>query len=406
MVMDSKQNGILGTLLAAFATRSTINTANRFIYPFAGVISRGLGVPLTDVTSVIALNQATALIGLFTSRIGDLTGYKRMMILGIIIMVTGMMMAGCLSVYYSFVMAMFLSGLGKNFFDPAIQAYVGTRVSYKRRGFVVGVLEISWSVATLVGIPLAGLIISHMGWQSPFFVLAGLGAICLGLIIIYIKDDSQKERSRRVQSSFLSSMSELMKNPRAVGAMGFAFFVSFANDNLFVIYGAWLEKLFDFSVMDLGLGTAVIGVGELCGSVGTAFLADRIGLKRAVKYGVLFCSLAYLLIPLSEYWAVAALGSLFMVFFLFEFTIVSFISMCTELVPGARATMMSLFFGAAGLGRVIGAVSGGMIWHHLGMNSVCCMSFILNLAAYICLVRGIKNWNPEITRLDDRKKTL
>ncbi len=404
--MDQHKNKILGTLLAAFASRSVINTANRFIYPFAAVISRGLGVPLTDVTSVIALNQATALIGLFTSRFGDRTGYKPMMIVGLVIMVSGMILAGCLPFYYSFVLAMFLSGLGKNLFDPAIQAYVGTRVSYKRRGFVVGVLEISWSVATLVGIPLAGLIISRLGWQYPFWVLAGSGVICLGMVMLYIKDDSHKKTARTENAPFLLSMAELMKNPRAIGAMGFAFFVSFANDNLFVIYGAWLEKLFHFSVVDLGLGTAVIGVGELCGSVGTALLADRMGLKRAVKYGIFLCSLAYLFIPLSEYWAGAALGSLFVLFFLFEFTIVAFISMCTELVPGARATMMSLFFGAAGLGRVIGAVCGGMIWHNWGINTVCYISFLLNLAAYVCLVRGIKNWNPESTGLDDNKKTL
>ncbi len=404
--MDKQQNGILGTLLAAFASRSVINTTNRFIYPFAAVISRGLGVPLTSVTSVIALNQSTALIGLLTSRIGDRTGYKPMMILGLTTVFTGMMLVGCLPFYYSFVVAMFLSGLGKNLFDPAIQAYVGTRVSYKRRGFVVGVLEISWSVATLAGIPLAGLIISKMGWQSPFFVMAGGAVICLWLVVAYIADDSKKKTVRTEKTPFLSSMAELMANPRAMGAMGFAFFVSFANDNLFVIYGAWLEKLFHFSVVDLGMGTAVIGVGELCGSTGTAILADRIGLKRAVQYGIFFCALSYLLVPLSEHSAKAALGALFLIFFLFEFTIVSFISMCTELIPGARATMMSLFFGAAGLGRVAGAVSGGMIWHHWGINTVCYISFLFNLAGFLCLRWGTKNWIPETLGLDDHKKTL
>ena len=393
-------------MLAAFASRSVINTTNRFIYPFAAVISRGLGVPLTSVTSVIALNQSTALIGLFTSHIGDRTGYKPMMMMGLVILFTGMMLVGCLPFYYSFVAAMFLSGLGKNFFDPAIQAYVGTRVNYKRRGFVVGALEISWSVATLVGIPLAGLIISKMGWQSPFFVSAGAGAVCLWLVMTYISDDSKTKTVRTPQRSFFLSMAELMRNPRAMGAMGFAFFISFANDNLFVIYGAWLEKLFHFSVVDLGMGTAVIGVGELCGSTGTAMLADRIGLKRAVQYGIFFCALSYLLIPLSEHSAKAALGALFLLFFLFEFTVVSFISMCTELVPGARATMMSLFFGAAGLGRVAGAFSGGIIWHSWGINTVCYISFIFNLAGFLCLKWGTGNWIPEITGVDDYKKTL
>jgi predicted MFS family arabinose efflux permease len=400
VTIDKQQNRILGTLLAAFASRSVINTANRFIYPFAPVISRGLGVPLTAVTSVIALNQATALIGIVTSSIGDRTGYKRMMLAGLVILILGMVLVGFLPLYLSFVVAMFLSGLGKNFFDPAIQAYVGTRVSYKRRGLVVGILEISWSVATLAGIPLAGFIISKMGWQAPFLVLAGSGVICLWLVAAYIKDDSRAEQPSEAMTPnkfnrLMKSMGPLFKDPRALGAMGFAFFVSFANDNLFVIYGAWLENLFDFSVVDLGLATAVIGVGELCGSVGTALLADRFGLKRSVCYGILLGCLSYLLIPVSEVSVWSALGALFLIFFLFEFTIVSFISMCTELIPASRATMMSLFFGAAGLGRVAGAFYGGIVWHGLGINTVCYSSFVFSLAGLACLFWGTKNWIPE-----------
>ncbi|MFK5954012.1 MAG: hypothetical protein QM498_13200 [Desulfobacterium sp.] len=339
MTTDKQRNGILGTLLAAFAARSVINTSNRFIYPFASVISRGLGVPLTAVTSVIALNQATALIGVFTFSIGDRTGYKRMMLAGLVILILGMV--------------------------------------------------------------LVGFIIFRMGWQAPFLVLAGFGVICLGLVSVYIKDDSQVAQTSEVPETvnkfktLIKSMGPLLKHPRALGAMGFAFFVSFANDNLFVIYGAWLENLFNFSVVDLGLGTAVIGAGELCGSVGTALLADRFGLKRSVCCGVLLSGLSYLLVPMSEFSMWAALGSLFLIFFMFEFTIVSLISMCTELIPGSRATMMSLFLGAAGLGRVAGAFYGGMVWHGLGMNVVCYSSFAFSLAGLACLLWGTKNWIPE-----------
>ena len=43
------------------------------------------------------------------------------------------------------------------------------------RGFAVGVLEISWAAATLVGIPTCGFLIDALGWRSPFFALAGFG---------------------------------------------------------------------------------------------------------------------------------------------------------------------------------------------------------------------------------------
>jgi hypothetical protein len=46
-------------LTAAALARLVLNTARRFAYPFAPAIARGLDVPLTHVTSLVALNQGT-----------------------------------------------------------------------------------------------------------------------------------------------------------------------------------------------------------------------------------------------------------------------------------------------------------------------------------------------------------
>ena len=55
--------------------RLVFNTARRFAYPFAPVLSRGLGVPLTAITSVIAVNQSTAVIGMFFGPLADRLDY-------------------------------------------------------------------------------------------------------------------------------------------------------------------------------------------------------------------------------------------------------------------------------------------------------------------------------------------
>jgi hypothetical protein len=45
--------------------------------------------------------------------------------------------------------------------------------------------------------------------------------------------------------------------------LGFAFFISIANDNFFVVYGAWMEQSFSLTVVALGMTTTVIG-GQSC----------------------------------------------------------------------------------------------------------------------------------------------
>ena len=70
--------------------RLVLNTARRFAYPFAPVLSRELGVPLTSITSLIAVNWATSLLGIFFGPLADRFGYRKMMVLGLVMLAVGM----------------------------------------------------------------------------------------------------------------------------------------------------------------------------------------------------------------------------------------------------------------------------------------------------------------------------
>jgi predicted MFS family arabinose efflux permease len=80
-------------------------------------------------------------------------------------------------------------------------------------------------------------------------------------------------------------------------------------------------------------------------------------------------------------------------FFIFEFTVVTGLSLCTEILPGARATMMSGFFATAGLGRVCGALMGGVVWQAGGILATGCISGVLTCLGLLCLMRGLKGWS-------------
>jgi predicted MFS family arabinose efflux permease len=386
---------IIGGVIAALFCRILLNTARRFTYPFAPVLSRGMDVPLTAVTSLIAINQATGLLGILFGPLADRWGYRLIMTIAMIMLTLGMLAAGCLPFYGVVLVGLFLAGLAKTVFDPAVQAFAGERIAFRRRARIIGVLEFSWAGSTLLGVPLVGLLIDRFGWRSPFFVLAAAGI--LGLLILRgtLSGHQNVHGSPRSRDGVWRSWQKLMHQRRALAAMAFGFFISAANDNLFVIYGAWLESSFQVGVVALGLGTGLIGVAELLGEVATAAWADRFGLKASVISGLTLTMLSYQLLPLASTNLTLALSALFVLFMVFEFTIVAFLSLCTELTPEMRATMMSMMLAAAGIGRMVGALMGGPIWLAGGITATAAVSTLLSALALAGLIWGLKGWKPQ-----------
>lgn len=378
---------------ALLGCRLLLNTARRFAYPFAPVLSRGIGISLPAFTSIIAVNQATTLMGILFGPLADRLGYRMMMLTGLVLLTIGMFMGGTLPFYGVVLVALFLSGLGKSVFDPAYQAYIGEKVPYHRRGLVIGVIEFSWAGSTLLGIPLIAVLIDRAGWRAPFFVIGGLGLLGIATINMLIPKDQKRPVVRPTARSLIGNWRRLIRTRTALGALGFAFFVSVANDSLFITYGAWLESAFNLSIIAIGIGTGIIGVAELCGELLTVVGADRFGLKRSVFTGLSLSALTYAALPFCGHALSSALAGLFCIFFTLEFTIVSFLSLCTELQPESRATMMAGFFAAAGTGRIVGALIGGPVWVAGGIFAISVLSAMGSLLALASLIWGLKGWS-------------
>lgn len=378
--------------------RLFLNTSRRFAYPFAPVLSRGLGVPLTHITSLIAVNQATGLLGPVFGPLGDRWGYRVMMLAGLSLMAVGMIAGGLLPFYWVVLLALFLAGLGKSIYDPALQAYVGERVPYYRRGLVIGIIEFAWAGSSLIGIPLTGLLIARLGWRAPFFVWGGLGLLSVVAIRLLIPPDRHHSHEAQKITGFREAWRLLRRNRAALGALAYGFFIGVSNDNLFVVYGAWLESAFALGEFALGMATITIGLAELTGEILTASISDRIGLKRAGMIGLSLATLSYVLLPVIGQTLPLALLALFIVFLIFEYTVVTSFSLITEVLPGARGTMMATFLATTGLGRVIGALIGGPIWLAGGLVPISLVSGGLTLLGAVSLWWGLWHWRDHSDR--------
>jgi len=392
---EKRRNSIEFAVTIGIATlcRLVLNTARRFAYPFAPALSRGLGVSLPAVTSLIAVNQITGLFGLVAGPFGDRRGYRLMLLAGMGILAAGMLAGGAIPIYAVVVVALFLAGVGKSVFDPAIQAYAGHHVPYAKRGFAVGIMETAWAGSTLVGVPLMGFLMGTFHWRAPFYALGAAGVAGF-LCLAWLFPDEKSRAAPQERVARTIEWRSLLTTRASLAIMGFAFFVSAANDIFFVVYGAWFEKIFHLHVVELGMTAMVIGAAELAGELLTAIVSDRCGLRRSIMCGLVLSGAGYAFYPTVAQSLPWALIGLFILFMTVEFAIVTAISLSTEILPASRATMMAGYLAAAGLGRVAGALAGGILWYYGSMTVVCATSVVLSLCAALSVAAGLAGWRP------------
>jgi predicted MFS family arabinose efflux permease len=381
-------------LAAAALARLFLNTALRFAYPFAPALARGLGVPLTSVTSLVALNQGAGLLSPLLGPLVDRWGPRAMMLVGLASLATGMLAAAALPLYATVLLALVLTGFSKGCFAPALQAYVGARVSWERRGLAIGLAEFAWAGSSLIGIPVVGWLIGRHGWRSPFLLL-GLGAVASALLLALLLPRVRLAHAAGpARMTVVHGWRMLRRRRAALGVLGYSVCFSMANDSLFVVYGAWLERDFALPLEALGSATIAIGAAELLAEALTAFLSDRIGLARATVGGVVLTAAAYLVLPVAAQTLPLALCALFFVFLAFEFTVVTAVGLITEVLPDARGTMMGALAATGSTGRMLGALTGGYVWLWGGLAATGTVAVALSLLALSSLLWGLRGWHP------------
>lgn len=386
--MTNTPKKFAGFITLATFTKFLFNISRRLIYPFAPEFARGLNVDLSAITSVIAVNQATSLLGPVGASFADKYGYRVLMLTSIGMLTIGTLALGLIPVYSVLVICLFLSGLAKSIFDPSLQAFIANHVPFEKRGRMIGMTELAWAGSTLIGIPLAGLVIDRFSWQTPFFIISGLSLACFFILIKIMPREKERAGPSKPRTPILSNWKTIIRDRKVKGILSFIFLISLANDNLFVVYGAWLEQSYSLSLTAIGFGTVFIGLSEILGEGCTVFFSDRIGLKKSTLIGTCLCTLTYFLLPLLNIGLFYAVAGLFLVFFTFEFTVVTSMSLSTELMPELRASTMSAFFAVAGMGRVTGAFLGGFTWSNFGLLPICLVSGCCMLGACLSIFFG------------------
>jgi predicted MFS family arabinose efflux permease len=370
-------------LIVFMFIRTILNTMQRMVYPFLSVFARGLGVDITTLSFIIT---ARSFVGMFAPLLGssvDHRGRRFGMLAGLILFIAGMAAVAIHPSFVTFSAAVLLAVLGNTLFYPSMQAYLGDRIPYERRGTALAVTEAAWSLAFIGGVPLVGYLISIYGWDAPFRLFAGLGLIMFAIIWRMVPH-APPSRNEPVTSSIQNVRSVLTHIP-ALAGISIAMWASAANELVSLIFGVWLEDSFGLKIAALAGASAIIGLSELGGEGLVALTTDRLGKPRALALGLTGNIAASLLLPIVGRTEIGALVGLFLFYITFEYVLVSHIPLMTEVMPGVRATLLSFNAMGHSLGRMIGALLATFIYQKLGFLPLTLIAVAFNVFALLAL---------------------
>ncbi|MHB8934197.1 MAG: MFS transporter, partial [Bellilinea sp.] len=128
------------------AIRTVANTSYRMVYPFLSTFQNGLGMSLGSFSLLLTLRSLMGLITPLFAPLADRRGRKLSMLLGLGVFTAAAALVVLWPSAIAFFIAVLLMSLAYLVFLPAMQAYIGDRVPYQRRGRAMGLTELSWSL--------------------------------------------------------------------------------------------------------------------------------------------------------------------------------------------------------------------------------------------------------------------
>ncbi|MEA4907784.1 MAG: MFS transporter [Anaerolineaceae bacterium] len=357
------------------AMRTAINTSIRMIYPFLPLLSGGMLVEIPALTLAVTLSMSITLLAPFLAPVIERRGRRQGLLLGMLLFSLGTALVALHPAYTTFFASMLLINLGDNLFTATSQAYLSDLSAFEHRGRMLALVELSWALSFILGVPLMAALIQGFGWQAPFFALAVAGFVSMLLVVLCLPAG---QVNTAAAPHPLAALKQVFSTRSAWAIMTVSAAVIAGNQVVSWASGIWMEDAFQFQVAALGLSSALIGFSELGGEGLAASFLDRVGKKRSIAIGMVVNGLAAVSLPWLGGTIPGAMVWLVWFYLSFEFTAVAILPLVTEIVPGARVTMMAANIAAFSLGIGVGAFLAPYCYQvGFWANALVCVAFDL-----------------------------
>ncbi len=131
-------------------------------------------------------------------RLGDITGRRRLLLVGIFLFTTASVLCGVAPTLWLLIAARAMQGLGAAIMMALTMTFIAETVPKEQTGSAMGLLGTMSAIGTALGPSLGGVLIAGLGWQAIFFVNVPLGILTFVLAFRFLPVDRHGLKTDRV----------------------------------------------------------------------------------------------------------------------------------------------------------------------------------------------------------------
>mmetsp|Transcript_9139 Transcript_9139/g.33518 ORF Transcript_9139/g.33518 Transcript_9139/m.33518 type:complete len:545 (-) Transcript_9139:997-2631(-) len=456
--VEKANRGLYLRFLLLLPVKSVLMLSFRWIGPYSPWIEDTTGVSEVDVSYIATVNSLLYALSpsLASLPVFQRFGHAKAFLVasglsGVLLLVNGFPERPTYALLFT---TLSVQGILGGFGTSTLNLAVSNEAPPAVLGRMIGMVELSWGLASLLGFPAVGLLLS-VSSRAFFFGLSVFSFAIVGLNVVLqprllkmmqgspyqyeatLEDDKEQCRlnedsqhssvdsqeasdSVAAQNAFWprdgDSASEVdldaVSEPQAAQGTARAWLHSFCRREIlafvtlatavsstggafFIIIGSWMEDQFSLTTKQFAAVSIVVGVAELMSEACVTLVSDKLGAYRAIVLGSgtnILCYTCMIFVEhMSHVWEGALL--IFLIVFFFEFAIVNtFAAAVYSEDPTLLSSRLKVAVTsvATGAGLSIGSLVGAVLWSQAQGVGIGLFGVCCNV---LCVLMVFLNWN-------------
>ncbi len=191
--------------------------------PLGDMLMKSMGLtPKQFGVAVSAYAISAGISGLLTAGFADKYDRKKLLLFFYTGFIVGTALCGAASTYWLLIAARIVTGIFGGVIGSISMAIITDIFDIHHRGRVMGFVQMGFGASQVLGIPISLYVANHWGWQSPFFMVVGLGILIFIMIFVKLQPITRHLALQQDKSPFMHLWHTIAKRHYRMGFLAMA----------------------------------------------------------------------------------------------------------------------------------------------------------------------------------------